>query len=349
MGVVIEAMTRVQFEPAVYISQEEEFLILLVMSVIAVCIIYNICQYLSRERDRVIDESRRTDEEIRRRVERGRRMYEEFRRIIEDSRLDEQSRRIIEETRREIEESLRRDEELQHQIRSQTQEFRRRNEETRRYFEELRLRRMNEETPRTGEEESEPRHVYVLYPTQPDDNPVLLFPSPSTTSTPVESWENLSKHDELVWKREKWKKFLGTKSSFDSTVLTFAKRCNDPCLLAIVTGGECYEPPRKPGVPMNEETPRTGEEESEPRHVYVLYPTQPDDNPVLLFPSPSTTSTPVESWENLSKHDELVWKREKWKKFLGTKSSFDSTVLTFAKRCNDPCLLAIVTGVECYE
>merc|ERR1712087_955340 len=134
MGVVIEAMTRVQFEPAVYISQEEEFLILLVMSVIAVCIIYNICQYLSRERDR------------------------------------------------EIEESLRRDEELQHQIRSQTQEFRRRNEETRRYFEELRLRRMNEETPRTGEEESEPRHVYVLYPTQPDDNPVLLFPSPSTTS-----------------------------------------------------------------------------------------------------------------------------------------------------------------------
>merc|ERR1712070_1224316 len=113
MGVVIEAMTRVQFEPAVYISQEEEFLILLVMSVIAVCIIYNICQYLSRERDRVIDESRRTDEEIRRRVERGRRMYEEFRRIIEDS-------------RREIEESLRRDEELQHQIRSQTQEFRRR-------------------------------------------------------------------------------------------------------------------------------------------------------------------------------------------------------------------------------
>merc|ERR1712070_363500 len=112
MGVVIEAMTRVQFEPAVYISQEEEFLILLVMSVIAVCIIYNICQYLSRERDRVIDESRRTDEEIRRRVERGRRMYEEFRRIIEDS--------------------LRRDEELQHQIRSQTQEFRRRNEETRR-------------------------------------------------------------------------------------------------------------------------------------------------------------------------------------------------------------------------
>merc|ERR1711997_208009 len=233
MGVVIEAMTRVQFEPAVYISQEEEFLVLLVMSVIAVCIIYNICQYLSRERDRVIDESRRTDEEIRRRVERGRRMY---------------------------------------------QEFRRRNEETRRYFEELRLRRMNEETPRTGEEESEPRHVYVLYPTQPDDNPVLLFPSPSTTSTPVESWENLSKHDELVWKREKWKKFLGTKSSFDSTVLTFAKRCNDPCLLAIVTGGECYEPPRKPGVPMNEETPRTGEEESEPRHVYVLYPTQPDDN-----------------------------------------------------------------------
>merc|ERR1712070_1097777 len=266
MGVVIEAMTRVQFEPAVYISQEEEFLILLVMSVIAVCIIYNICQYLSRERDRVIDESRRTDEEIRRRVERGRRMYEEI--------------------RREIEESLRRDEELQHQIRSQTQEFRRRNEETR----------------RTGEEESEPRHVYVLYPTQPDDNPVLLFPSPSTTSTPVESWENLSKHDELVWKREKWKKFLGTKSSFDSTVLTFAKRCNDPCLLAIVTGGECYEPPRKPGVPMNEETPRTGEEESEPRHVYVLYPTQPHDNPVLLFPSPSTTSTPVESWENLSKH-----------------------------------------------
>merc|ERR1712070_853138 len=120
MGVVIEAMTRVQFEPAVYISQEEEFLILLVMSVIAVCIIYNICQYLSRERDRVIDESRRTDEEIRRRVERGRRMYEEFRRIIEDSRLDEQS--------------LRRDEELQHQIRSQTQEFRRRNEETRRYL-----------------------------------------------------------------------------------------------------------------------------------------------------------------------------------------------------------------------
>merc|ERR1712087_371530 len=236
MGVVIEAMTRVQFEPAVYISQEEEFLILLVMSVIAVCIIYNICQYLSRERDRVIDESRRTDEEIRRRVERGRR-------------LDEESRRIIEETRREIEESLRRDEELQHQIRSQTQEFRRRNEETRRYFEELRLRRMNEETPRTGEEESEPRHVYVLYPTQPDDNPVLLFPSPSTTSTPVESWENLSKHDELVWKREKWEKFLGTKSSFDSTVLTFAKRCNDPCLLAIVTGVECYEPPRKPGVP----------------------------------------------------------------------------------------------------